>query len=123
MAGLLAGTGSITVDGTTYMVEGDVKYKVATVKRESLIGYDGPHGYKQSYVTGSITMSLRDSGSLTVADFNTMTDVTVVLSLANGKVVTGKGMWTVEDQEVDTSEAKFEVKFEGPSVTEAVSSS
>jgi len=105
------------------MVEGDVKYKVSTKKRETLIGYDGVHGYKETYVAGSISMSLRDYGGLTVADFNSMTDVTVVLTLANGKVVTGKGMWTIEDQEVDTAEAKFDVKFEGPSVTEAISSS
>jgi hypothetical protein len=104
------------------MVEGDVKYKVSTKKRETLTGYDGVHGYKETYIAGSISMTFRDSGGLTVSSFNSMTDVTVVLTLANGKVVTGKGMWTVEDQEVDTSEAKFDVKFEGPSVTEATSS-
>ncbi|CAB3779401.1 hypothetical protein LMG28688_00830 [Paraburkholderia caffeinitolerans] len=119
---LLAGTGSVTVDGTTYMVEGDVKYKVSTKKRESLTGYDGVHGYKESYITGSIALRFRDSGGLVVANFNNMTDVTVVLTLANQKVVTGKGMWSVDDQEVDAMEATFDVRFEGPSVTEAPSS-
>lgn len=119
----LAGTGSVTVDGTTYMVEGDVKYKVSTKSRETKTGYDGVHGYTEKYVAGLISMRFRDSGGLTVADFNAMTDVTVVLTLANGKVVTGKGMWTTEDQEVDAMEATFDVKFEGPSVTEAISSS
>lgn len=122
MSNLLAGTASVTVDGTTYMLEGDMKYSPSTKKRESLIGQDGVHGYKETYVTGTISMSLRDSGSLSVADFNAMTNVTVVVSLANGKMVTGKGMWTVETQEVDTADAKFDVKFEGPNVTEATAS-
>ncbi|WP_175795967.1 phage tail tube protein [Burkholderia anthina] len=122
MSNLLAGTGSVTVDGTTYMVEGDVKYKVSSKKRETQTGYDGVHGYKESYVPGSIAMRFRDSGGLVVANFNSMTDVTVVLTLANQKVVTGKGMWSVDDQEVDAMEATFDVRFEGPSVTESPSS-
>ncbi|HHX4055428.1 TPA: phage tail tube protein [Burkholderia contaminans] len=122
MSNLLAGTGSITVDGTTYMVEGDVKYKVSRVKRETQTGYDGVHGFKETYIPGSLSMRFRDSGGLVVANFNSMTDVTVVLSLANKKVVTGKGMWSVDDQEVDAMEATFDVKFEGPSVMESPSS-
>lgn len=118
MASLLAGTASVTIDGTTYMLEGDMKYMPSTVKRESLVGMDGLHGFKETPVPGSISMSLRDSGGLTVGDFNRMTNQTVVVTLANGKLVTGKGMYTVETQEVDAGDAKFEVKFEGPSVIE-----
>ncbi|SIT50439.1 conserved hypothetical protein [Paraburkholderia piptadeniae] len=119
---LLAGTGSITVDGTTYMVVGDVKYKVSKKKRDTKTGYDGVHGYGEAYIPGAIAMKFRDAGGLVVAEFNDMTDVTVVLTLANKKVVTGKGMWTVDDQEVDAMEATFDVRFEGPSVTESPSS-
>jgi hypothetical protein len=104
------------------MVEGDVKYKVSSKKRETQTGYDGVHGYKETYIAGSIAVRFRDTGGLTVANFNSMTNVTVVLTLANGKVVTGSGMWTVDDQEVDSMEATFDVRFEGPSVTESPAS-
>ena len=50
--GLLAGTASVTVDGTTYMVEGAFKYRPSTVKRETLTGMDGVHGYKETPVAG-----------------------------------------------------------------------
>jgi hypothetical protein len=67
---------------------------------------------------GKISGTLRDSGDLTVADINGMVNETVVLTLANGKTIIGRNMWTVESQEVKTAEATFEVVWEGPSVTE-----
>ena len=82
--GLLAGTASVTVDGTTYMVEGAFKYRPSTVKRETLTGMDGVHGYKETPVAGAISMSLRDAGDFLVATVNGMRNVTVVAQLANG---------------------------------------
>ena len=122
MSNSIAGTAQITVDGQTYQLEGDLKYMPSTVKRESLLGMDGFHGFKETHVAGSISMTLRDAGSLSVGDFNTMDNVTVVASLANGKTVVGRNMGAVETQEVDTVDAKFEVKFEGPQVSEQTAS-
>lgn len=118
MANLLAGTASVTVDGATYLVEGGFKYNPSKVSRESLTGMDSVHGFKEKIIAPSISMSLRDTGGLTVASVNAMTNVTVVAQLANGKTIIGRNMWTVESQEVESEDAKFEVKFEGPAVTE-----
>ena len=46
-------------------------------------------------------------------------NVTVVAELANGKVITGRNMWTVDAQEVKTTDATFPVRWEGISVEEA----
>lgn len=122
--GLLAGTASLSIDGTTYMITADFKYKPASRKRESLSGMDGVHGYKESISPPYISFNLRDWGGLTVADINKMTDVTVVAELANGKTIIGRDMWTVEEQEVDSTEGKFDVRLEGPDncVTETTAS-
>lgn len=116
--GLLAGTAYVTVDGLTVMVEGSFKYKPTRVKRETLTGMDGVHGYKEKPSAGSISMSLRDSRGTSVIGFNNQTSVTVVAQLANGKTIIGSNMWTVDEQEVDSEDAKFDVKWEGLSVTE-----
>lgn len=115
---LIAGTAQVTVDGVTHQLEGAAKYSPATVKREAAMGMDGFHGWKETPVPGSISMSIRDAGDLTVGDFNRMRNSTVVLLLANGKVVFGRNMGTTDTQEVDAEDAKFEVKFEGPEVSE-----
>ncbi|WP_028210778.1 phage tail tube protein [Paraburkholderia mimosarum] len=116
----LAGIAYIAVNGQSYMLAGELTYSPGTVERESLIGQDTVHGYAEKPRAPFISGSFRDAGSLTVADFNAMTNCTVTCELANGKTVVGRNMWTVEAQEVKTPEATFEVKFEGfsGSVTE-----
>lgn len=116
----LAGIAYISVDGTTYLLSGDLSYSPGSVKRESLAGQDKIHGYSEMPRAPFISGTLRDAGSLTVNDFNNMTNVTIALELANGKMVTGKGMWTTDAQEVKTQEGTFDVHFEGMtgSVTE-----
>lgn len=115
---LLAGVAQVTVDGTTYQLEGGLKWSPSTVKRESMMGMDGFHGWKETPVPGSISMSLRDAGSLTVGDFTRIRNSTVVLTLANGKIVVGRNMGVVDAVEVDSEDAKFDIKFEGPQVSE-----
>lgn len=116
----LAGTASLVVNGVTHMLVGELSYDPSAVKRESLTGQDGVHGFKESPKPGKISGTLRDSGSLTVADLNAMTDATVVATLANGKTIIGRNMWTVDAQEVKTSEGTFEVTWEGPTVSEVI---
>ncbi len=119
---VIAGTAQITVDGVTYQLEGGLKYVVSSFKRESMMGMDGFHGFKNTPIPGSITMTLRDAGNLTVAAFNAMLNSTVIAQLANGKIIVGRNMGTVDAQETDSEDAKFEVKFEGPQVTEQLAS-
>jgi Phage tail tube protein len=115
----LAGVAYISVDGQSYQLAGEVSYSVSRVKRESLSGPSGVQGYSEMPIPGSISGSFRDAGSLTVAKFNAMTNVSVTVELANGKTIIGSRMWTVESQEVKSGEATFDVKFEGFSVEEA----
>jgi hypothetical protein len=114
----LAGIAYISVNGKTYMLAADAAYSVSKVSRETLVGQDRVHGFSEKPKAGSISAQLRDARDLTVADFNAMDDVTVVLELANGKTVVGSNMWTVDAQEVKTAEATFEVKFESDNVEE-----
>jgi hypothetical protein len=109
----LAGIAWISMDGQNHMLAGELTYSPADVERESLVGQDRVHGYGEKPRAPFISGSLRDAGTLTVKDFNSMTNVTVTLELANGKIVVGRNMWTVEAQEVKTPEATFEIKFEG----------
>lgn len=115
----LAGTASVTTNGVTIMVAGQFKYSPSTVKRETMTGMDRVHGYKEKPSAPYISCQVRDSGGTTVADFNDMTDVTVVAELANGKTIIGTGMWTVESQEVDSEDAVFDVRWESFSVVES----
>jgi hypothetical protein len=114
----LAGVAFLTIDGKSYQVAEGAKYQVSKITRETLSGQSGVDGFKEMPKPGTIGATIRDAGDLSVSKINQMTDVTVVLQLANGKVISGSGMWSTENQEVDTAEGKFEVNFEGPDVRE-----
>ena len=114
----LAGIAYINADGSNYMLAGDLVYSVSSVSRKTMTGQDRVHGYAEKPHAGYIAGTLRDSAGTPASTFNAMTNVTVVLQLANGKVVTGRNMWTVDAQEVDTQEGKIAVRWEGASVEE-----
>lgn len=115
----LAGVSYLYIDGQSYMVAGDASYQVSRVSRETLSGQDRVHGYSEKPIPGHISATLRDASTLSVSSINAMTNSTVVLELANGKLITGRNMWSVDAQEVSTGEATFSVKFEGQHVEEA----
>lgn len=114
----LAGVSSIMIDGSSYALVDGLIYSAAVVKRETLMGLDGVHGYKETPVAGYIACTIRDTG-VRVEDFNAMSGVTVQASQANGKQIVGYNMWTADVQEVNAVEGTFEVRFEGPDVTES----
>ncbi|GJG92835.1 phage tail tube protein [Cupriavidus pauculus] len=114
----IAGTANITVDGKALMLAGDFEYNPSTRTRTTLTGQDSVHGYSEVPKAGSISGTLRDAGGLRVSDLNDMTNVTIVTELANGKVIIGRNMWTVEDQTAKSTDGTIEVRWEGPSVTE-----
>jgi hypothetical protein len=117
-ANRIAGTAYLTVDGTTYTVAGDFEYDPSSVTRETLAGQSGVDGFSEKPKAGEIKATLRDMGGLSLAAINAMDDVTVVAELANGKIVIGRNMWTVDPQGAKAEDATAPVTWQGPSVTE-----
>jgi hypothetical protein len=114
----VAGVATLTVDGQSYALRGQFGYRVSKVNRSTIAGQDDIHGYKEMPVQGHIKCQLTDTHGLSVSSLNAMTNVTVVAELANGKVIVGRNMWTVDAQDVDTVEAIVEVMWESADVSE-----
>lgn len=115
----IAGFAFVTIDGRSYSIAGEGAYRVSTAKRETLTGQDGVHGYSEMPNAGKISWKGRDSGSLSMTVLADITDATVVLQLANGKVVTARNAWrTGEPPEVNSEDGTFTVEFESADVTE-----
>lgn len=114
----LAGITFITIDGIAYDVVSDVTWSPSVIKRESLIGLSGVDGYSELPLAGYITATIRDNGGITVKDFNDMVASTIQIEQANGKIIIGTGMWSVEANEVKSAEGTFNVRFESDDVME-----
>lgn len=116
---ILGGVASITIDGTQYPVLTDgLMWSPSTQEYETKMGADGYHGVIVKLVPGYIACKLRDSGTNIVAAFQQKTNSEVILTQINGKTVSGYQMVCMKALEVDAIEATYDVRFEGPTVTE-----
>ena len=116
--GLLAGIGTVAIDGTLYNIS-DVTYSESEFEYDWLIGYNGVHGRKATYIVGFVAFKVRDDATIKVSDFRSMTNSELIVTLANGKVVAGHNMCCMKAIEVDANEAQFDVRFESPQVAGA----
>jgi len=113
-----AGLIQFQVNGEMYDAKGEYSYELSGVKRETIVGADGVHGYKETPKAGYIEGSITDRGSLDVAAMVALTDATVILKLSNGKSIVGSNSWFAGDGKASTSESQIDVRFEGKNVQE-----
>lgn len=67
---------------------------------------------------GFIQATLRDRRDAKVSDLQGASGLTVILELANGKVITAVNAWQTENINVNTQEGTFELHVESDVVTE-----
>jgi hypothetical protein len=115
---MVAGIIEFKVNGEIHNAKGNFTYNLGKPKREMIAGADRVHGPKETvqipYIEGEIT----DREDLNVEAFLMITDATVTLGLANGKVIVLKNACYAGDGDVGTEEANIQVRFEGKSAEE-----
>ena len=117
----LAGIVACTIDGEAWDVAGDAEYMPTGTTRETLKGQSRVEGYSEMPNQGMIAFTLRDRGDEAVAFLGAKNFATVILVNANGKTVSGYGMWRVgEPPSVKTADGTFSIKFESDLVVEDV---
>lgn len=101
------------VNGEGFQAKGEFTHNINRTKRESVVGVDRVHGFKEEpkplYIEGAIT----DSDELDAQAFMQIRDATVTLTLANGKVVVLREAFYAADGDVTSSEGEIQVRFEG----------
>lgn len=101
------------VDGELFQAKGEFTHNINPVKRESVVGQDGVHGYKETPKAQFIEGSITDSEDLDLEAFHAITDAVVTLEEANGKVVQLRQAFYAADGDVTTGEGEIQVRFEG----------
>jgi len=103
----------LKVDSELFQAKGEFTYNINPVKRESVVGVDTVHGFKEEpkvqFVEGAIT----DSDELDLPGFQAIRDATLTLELANGKVIQLREAFYAADGDVTSSEGEIQVRFEG----------
>jgi len=110
-----AGTIEIKVDGRLYEAVGSFTYSLGKPTREALLGHDSVHGYKELPSVPFIEGEFRDGAGVSLDDISNITDATVTLSLANGKVIVLRNAWCTNPDGLGagTEDGNIAVRFEG----------
>jgi hypothetical protein len=102
----------LQVAGVSQEAKGNFTYNLGRPKRETIVGSDGVHGFKEtpqpSFIEGEIT----DRGSLDLGAFVGSEGVTVTLGLANGKTIVLKDAWYCGDGTGNSDEGNIAIRFE-----------
>lgn len=108
-----AGLIQLQVNGEIYDCKGSFTYGLGRPKREAIVGSDGVHGFKETPQAGFIEGAITDRGNLDVSALVSGEDLTVTLTLGNGKVVALGEAWYAGDGTASTEEGEIAVRWEG----------
>lgn len=106
------------VNGEQLSAKGAFSYSLVTAKKESIVGADGIHGYKETPVPPYIEGEITDSIDLDAKSLVNTKDATITLELANGKVIVLRSGFYAGDGVASTDEGNIQVRFEGNSIEE-----
>jgi len=120
MSNQRAGKIHFKVNGTQFRAKGEFTYNLGNDKNTMIAGVDGVHGYKSETVVPYIEGTITDGDDLDTKALARVTDATVTLELANGKVISLRGACFAADMDITTSEGEIPVRFEGLSAEEIV---
>jgi hypothetical protein len=114
----VAGLIQVQVDGEIYDAKGSWSYNLGRPKREAVIGADGVHGFKETPQPAMIEGALTDRGTLDLAALATGRDLTVSLTLGNGKLIVLRDAWFAGEGTGTSEEGEVAVRWEGANAEE-----
>jgi hypothetical protein len=108
----VAGTAFFNVNGVQYSARGNIKISLGSVERESVVGIDQYHGYKEIPRAGYVELDLTDQADLDLNVFENLNNVTVTVQLINGKVAVLRNANQINKLELNADEGQYTVRFE-----------
>lgn len=103
----------VKANGGVLAAKGAFTYNLGRHKRTTILGHDTAHGYTETPQTGFIEGATTDNAELSLENLVTMKDVTVTLTLANGKIIVLRDAIFTGDGTGNTEEGEIDIRFEG----------
>jgi len=108
----VAGIIQLQVNSQTKDAKGEFTFNLGYPKRKTIVGNDKPHGAATEATIPFIEGKLTFSDTLDVVDVVTLRDADAVLTLENGKVISGKDMYYTGDADITTNEGEVPFRLE-----------
>lgn len=118
MSQRVGGIIQVQVNGTVENAKGNWSYNLGKPMREPVIGADGVHGYKETPQVAFVEGEITDRAGLNLAALCSLTNATVTVDLANGKMIALRNAWWAGEGTGNTEEGNIAARFEGLSAEE-----
>lgn len=118
MSNRIGGIIELKVNGSVFSAKGSFTYNIGRNRREGVLGADKVHGFKEMPQIPFIEGEITDSPSLDLEQLVTLQDATVMLRLANGKLIVLRQAWYAAEGTGNTEEGNIGVRFEGKTAEE-----
>jgi hypothetical protein len=112
-ANRIGGIITFKIDGVQYAAKGNFTYNLGIPKKESVMGSDGFHGYKETPQAAFIEGEITDNVSVDIKKLAEIKDATILLNLANSKSIVLRNAFYAHEGTGNTDEGNFPVRFEG----------
>lgn len=108
----------IKANGFQYKAKGNWTYNLGKDKQEKIVGMDGVHGTKVTPQVPFIEGTITDSGNISAEELLELSDATIILELANNKIISLSGADFAGEGNITTEEGEIEARFEGDQAEE-----
>src|SRR5215813_9065077 len=110
---VIAGIGSLTLDGQQLAVKANMTISPDPYEREGIAGQDRVHGYREMprvpYIEAEISMQVAQRMRALVDKVNS----TLVAQIADGRVFSLRNCWYKGATEINSQEGQYRARFEG----------
>ena len=113
MAQRVAGICYIKVDGEQLEVSGGIECPLMEVKRETVMGSNGPAGFKETALEPYVKVSAIFMPGFPLATLQANTNMTVTAEFPNGKVYTLSGAFVKGEPMAKADDGTAELEFGG----------
>jgi|SRR5882724_2610007 len=118
MAGPIAGTAFIKVDGNQYPLKGNLTVSASPIERAGIPGQDYVHGFSELPRVPYIEADVSTLPEVLIETLDNTTDATVTAELINGNVYVLRNAWVRGPLDINTRDGQFRIRFEGLSCDE-----
>jgi hypothetical protein len=113
--GRVGGIIELKINGAIYSAKGNFTYNLGRPMREAVVGSDAVHGYKETPQVAFIEGEITDHVDMDLDALVRMDDATVMLRLANSKLVVLRNAWFAGEGTGNTEEGNIALRLEGMS--------
>jgi len=109
----IAGTMYVKIDGSQIELSGGFECPANAVKRETVMGTNGPAGYKETAIRPYVKGSFIFNADFPLATLQSNTAMSVTVELANGAVYTLSDAWLEGDSVVKGDDGTIDIELSG----------